>query len=95
MISDVWQIIPEDTQGRKLHFAPYPEDLVKTPIILTCPPRGIVLDPFAGTGTTSYVAAQLNRKSIGIDMAREYLKLAENRCAEYGCLNNGEFEVIL
>ena len=57
--------------------------------------RGIVLDPFAGTGTTSYVAAQLNRKSIGIDMAREYLKLAENRCAEYGCLNNGEFEVIL
>ena len=95
MISDVWQIIPEDTQGRKIHFAPYPEDLVKTPIILTCPPRGIVLDPFAGTGTTSYVAAQLNRKSIGIDMAREYLKLAENRCAEYGCLNNGEFEVIL
>lgn len=48
MISDVWQITPEDTQGRKLHFAPFPEDLVKTPIILTCPPNGIVLDPFVG-----------------------------------------------
>ncbi len=92
MISDVWQIIPEDTQGRKLHFAPFPEDLVKTPIVLTCPKNGIVLDPFAGTGTTCYVAAQLHRKSIGIDMAKEYLELAEDRCAEYGRLNNGDLE---
>lgn len=95
MISDVWQIIPEDTQGRKLHFAQFPEDLVKTPIVLTCPQGGIVLDPFAGTGTTSYVAAQLKRKSIGIDMAKEYLEIAENRCSEYGCLNNGELETML
>lgn len=95
MISDVWQIIPEDTQGRTLHFAPFPEDLVKIPIILTSPPKGIVLDPFVGTGTTSYVAAQLNRKSIGIDMAEQYLELAENRCAEYGCLNHGELEILL
>lgn len=95
MISDVWQIIPEDTQGRKLHFAPFPEDLVKTPIILTCPHNGIVLDPFVGTGTTSYVASQLRRKSIGVDMAQEYLEIAENRCSEYGCLNNGELETFL
>lgn len=88
MISDVWQIIPEDTQGRKLHFAPFPEDLVKTPIVLTCPPNGIVLDPFVGTGTTSYVATQLGRRSIGIDMAQEYLELAADRCSEYGCVIN-------
>ena len=94
MISDVWQIIPEDTHGRKLHFAPFPEDLVKTPIVVTCPPDGIVLDPFVGTGTTSYVAAQFGRKSIGIDMAQEYLELAESRCEEYGRLNNGKLEVI-
>lgn len=92
MISDVWQIIPEDTQGRKLRIAPFPEDLVNTPIVLTCPKGGIVLDPFAGTGTTCYVAAQLQRKSIGIDMAKEYLELAEDRCAEYGRLNNGDLE---
>ena len=95
MISDVWQIVPEDSQGRKLHFAPFPEDLVKTPIILTCPKNGIVLDPFVGTGTTSYVAAQLGRKSIGIDMAREYLEIATDRCNEYGCLNNGDLETYL
>ena len=95
MISDVWQIIPEDTQGRRLHFAPFPEDLVKTPIVLTCPPNGVVLDPFVGTGTTSYVAAQLKHKSIGIDLAKEYLELAENRCSEYGCLNSGEWETFI
>ena len=95
MISDVWQIVPEDTQGRKLHFAPFPEDLVKTPIVLTCPKDGIVLDPFVGTGTTSYVAAQLGRKSIGIDTAREYLEIATDRCNEYGCLNNGDLETYI
>lgn len=80
MISDVWQIIPEDTQGRKLHFAPYPEDLVKTPILLTCPQNGIVLDPFSGTGTTNYVATMMQRRSIGIDLSKEYIQIAQNRC---------------
>ena len=80
MISDVWQIIPEDTQGRKQHFAAYPEDLVKTPIMLTCPPNGIVLDPFTGTGTTNYVAQTMSRKSIGIDLSQEYLNIAQDRC---------------
>jgi len=94
MISDVWQIIPEDTQGRKLHFAPYPEDLIKTPIILTCPPNGIILDPFVGTGTTNYVATMLGRKSIGIDMAEEYLNLAHERCKLLEQLNNNEMEIL-
>lgn len=93
MPSDVWQIIPEDTQGRKLHFAPFPEDLVKTPIILTCPAHGLVLDPFAGTGTTNYVATYLNRKSIGIDMSAEYLKIAKERCGLFGQLNEETMEI--
>ncbi|WP_419065216.1 DNA methyltransferase, partial [Hominenteromicrobium sp.] len=85
---DIWDIIPEDTQGRKAHFAPYPEDLCKTPIILTCPPSGIVLDPFVGTGTSCLVAEQFGRKSIGIDIADEYLNIARKRC------NNLEYEQI-
>lgn len=79
-ISDVWDIIPEDTQGRKYHYAPYPEDLVKNPIALTCPPGGIVLDPFVGTGTTCRVALDMGRKSVGVDLSQEYLDIAERRC---------------
>jgi site-specific DNA-methyltransferase (adenine-specific) len=78
--SDVWDILPEDTQKRKLHFAPYPEDLCKIPILATCPQSGVVLDPFMGTGTTSLVAFQLQRKSIGIDISSEYVTIARERC---------------
>ncbi len=78
--ADVWDIIPEDTQDRKLHFAPYPVDLCLIPILATCPLGGVVLDPFAGTGTTLYVANQLDRKSVGIDISREYLDMSLERC---------------
>ena len=78
-LGDVWDIIPEDTQGRKLHFAPYPPDLCRTPILTTCPPDGIVLDPFCGTGTTMSVAYENGRKSVGIDISQTYLDYAEER----------------
>ena len=78
---DVWDIIPEDTQNRKGHFAPYPEDLCRIPILATCPPEGVVLDPFCGTGTTMLVACRLGRKSVGIDIAEEYVAVASGRCA--------------
>ena len=77
---DVWDIMPEDTQGRGSHYAPYPEDLCKIPILATCPQQGIVLDPFCGTGTTMSVAFHLGRKSIGIDIAEDYIEEAEARC---------------
>jgi site-specific DNA-methyltransferase (adenine-specific) len=78
--SDVWDILPEDTQRRKTHFAAYPEDLCRIPILATCPPDGIVLDPFCGTGTTMFVASILGRKSVGIDISHEYIQEAEDRC---------------
>jgi DNA modification methylase len=77
---DVWDILPEDTQKRQRHFAAFPQDLCRIPILATCPNNGIVLDPFAGTGTTNVVAMSLDRKSIGIELSSEYLRLAEERC---------------
>lgn len=77
---DVWDILPEDTQKREQHFAPYPADLCKTPIVATCPEGGIVLDPFCGTGTTMLVAFELGRKSVGIDTSSDYLEHAKKRC---------------
>ncbi|MGH8476655.1 MAG: DNA-methyltransferase [Methylococcales bacterium] len=79
--TDVWDIIPEDTQNRETHFASYPLDLCRIPILATCPETGIVLDPFCGTGTTLLAARYLGRKSVGIDLSRYYLELARNRCA--------------
>jgi DNA modification methylase len=77
---DVWDILPEDTQKRSGHFAPYPEDLCRMPILATCPKEGVVLDPFCGTGTTNLVAFTLGRRSIGIDVSEEYVTTARERC---------------
>jgi len=79
---DVWQILPENTHGRAAHYAPYPADLCRVPLLATCPPGGVVLDPFCGTGTTNLVATELSRRSIGIDLADEYLDIARRRCGE-------------
>lgn len=77
---DVWDIMPEDTTRRGSHFAAYPEDLCRLPLLATCPPDGLALDPFCGTGTTNLVAMQLGRKSIGVDISAEYIAYAEERC---------------
>jgi site-specific DNA-methyltransferase (adenine-specific) len=82
-LADVWDILPEDSQGRSNHFAPYPEDLCRIPILSTCPKDGIVLDPFIGTGTTCLVAMKLGRKSVGIDISESYLEEAKQRLAAY------------
>ena len=79
MPGDVWDIVPEDTQKRQSHYAPYPEELCVIPIKSTCPPDGVVLDPFSGTGTTMKVAYELGRKSVGIDICSEYINLAKQR----------------
>ena len=79
--SDVWDIVPEDTQRRRAHFAPYPVDLCRIPILATCPQAGLVLDPFCGTGTTLLAAQLLGRRSVGIDISNNYLTQAHARCA--------------
>lgn len=77
--SDVWDIVPEDTQKRGAHFAPYPMDLCRIPILATCPEGGIVLDPFCGTGTTLMAALDLRRNGIGIDTSCTYTDMTRQR----------------
>lgn len=77
--SDVWDIVPEDAQKRNAHFAPYPMDLCRIPILATCPEGGIVLDPFCGTGTTLMAALDLRRNGIGIDISSTYTDMTRQR----------------
>jgi DNA modification methylase len=61
------------------HFATYPEELIKPCVLAGTAPNDIVLDPFVGSGTTCVVSQKLNRKSIGIDLNKEYLNIARKR----------------
>ena len=44
-----------------------------------CPPDGVVLDPFNGSGTTTLAAKCLGRNYIGIDVSEEYNDIARER----------------
>lgn len=61
------------------HFAAYPVDLPLRIIAGWCPPDGLVLDPFAGTGTTSVAARALGRRSVAVDLSADYCRLANWR----------------
>lgn len=57
------------------HFAPFPPEWPRFFILGWSPEGGLVLDPFAGTGTTSLVAQILNRSSIALDISPAYIRL--------------------
>lgn len=64
------------------HSAVFPKELPAWFIKLFTKPGDIVLDPFSGSATTSVVAAELGRKSIGIEILEEYHKIAQSKVAE-------------
>jgi DNA modification methylase len=73
----VWTVTTKPYSGA--HFAVMPPDLVEPCIKAGCPEGGTVLDPFAGSGTTIAVAAELGRSGIGCELNPEYIRLAEQR----------------
>lgn len=68
---DVWNIKARPT-GTEIQTAPYPDELVSRCLSIGCPENGVVLDPFAGSGTTMSVALKSGHPAIGIDINREF-----------------------
>jgi len=66
---------------RQAHFAVFPPDLIRPCILAGAPVGGLVLDPFFGAGTVGLVARQLERHYLGIELLRDYVKLAQQRIA--------------
>lgn len=71
---DTWEIHPVRGQAGR-HKARFPEELVRIPVLTTTPPRGVVLDPFAGSGTSLVFARKHGFRVIGIDAKKEYCDL--------------------
>lgn len=67
---DTWVVRPARGNGK--HRASFSEDLVRIPILATTPPKGVVLDPFNGTGTSMVFARKHGFRSIGIDLSSDY-----------------------
>lgn len=80
----VWTVATQPYPGA--HFATFPEALVEPCILAGCPEGGVVLDPFAGTGTVGVVAQRLSRRAVLIDLNPDYLRqcLERNQQAPLG-----------
>ena len=74
---NVWTVTTKPFKGS--HFATFPKDLIEPCIKAGCPEGGIVLDPFAGAGTTGLVAKENNRDAILIELNKEYMAMAKKR----------------
>jgi len=65
--------------GNKNHSAAFPRALPEWFIKLLTDEGDLVLDPFAGSGTTLEVAKELHRNSIGIEILPEYCEIAKDK----------------
>jgi site-specific DNA-methyltransferase (cytosine-N4-specific) len=61
------------------HFATFPEEIPKLCILAGSRVGDIILDPFAGSGTTGKVAIELGRRAILIELNPDYIQLARDR----------------
>jgi DNA modification methylase len=73
----VWSISP--SPYTESHFATMPPDLAERCIMAGSRKGGVVLDPFAGAGTTGLVADRLGRDAVLIDLFGDYTDLGRNR----------------
>lgn len=68
---DIWQIAARP-DNPAAHFAPFPVALAERCIRAGCRPGGVVLDPFAGSGTTLLAARALGHPAVGIELSQSY-----------------------
>ena len=94
-VTDVWDDIREmtsgyfagdealyDAEGIRAHKQQSPIQLLIRIILSSTNPGDVVLDPFAGSGTTLVVASQLNRKSIGIELDPFNIEIIHERLSK-------------
>ena len=77
----VWEYLMAGDKNpiKRKHPAPFPDKIPYDFIQCFCPPDGIVLDPFMGSGSTGVSAKKLGRHYIGFDISKEYCEIAERR----------------
>ena len=75
---NVWEFPPQN-QSERYHPSQFPEKLPELCIKLFSLPGDVVLDPFAGSGTSGKVAKKLNRSSIQIEIDGKYIPIIKKR----------------
>jgi modification methylase len=88
LLTSIWRFSPE---YKNPHPAPFPIGLPVRAIYSTMDEkRGIVIDPYCGSGTTLVAAKILGADYIGVDISEEYIELAKNRLSNF----ESEIEIV-
>ena len=77
--NNIWRF---DTQKNSDHPAPFPEQLAKDHIISWSNEGDVILDPFAGSGTTGIACLNTNRNYILMEKEEKYFEIIKKRIAE-------------
>ncbi len=79
---DVWDDIDENIENdRYIYEGEKPLNLLEKIIISACPEKGLVCDPFCGTGVTAIAAAKLGRKFLMCDISHLAINIAKSNIA--------------
>lgn len=78
----LWNGMMRASKEALVHPTQKPEALMKWCLTLRWVPSGLVLDPFAGSGTTLRAAKDLGRRAIGIEIEERYCEIAAKRLAQ-------------
>jgi DNA modification methylase len=76
---NVWNVYPEQSNKKRLHPAPFPEQLATDHILSWSNEGDTILDPFAGSGTTGVACLNTGRKFILIEKDASYCEIIKNR----------------
>lgn len=77
LLRTTWTITSQPFKGA--HFATFPPRLAERCILLSARPDDLVLDPFAGSGTTGLAALRHGRRFVGIELNPDYVTMARDR----------------
>ena len=81
LLTSIWRFPPEQ---KNPHPAPFPLALpIRAIYSVMDVTKGVVIDPYCGSGTTLVAARILEQNYIGIEISKEYIEFAENRLKNY------------
>ena len=80
---DIWMFrnVKHNHEEQTIHPCQFPEDLIARIVLATTNPKGVVLDPYMGTGTGAVVARDHDRHFVGAELEPRYHAIALRRLA--------------